>query len=79
MTKVECWSISINRSYRPESNIKLLRFSLSRGYLIYIKKKRAIKAISRFNRSPKKEIWHPNKDRIDMSKAGLITPIPNSK
>lgn len=37
MTKVECWSISIDRSYRPESDIKLLRFSLSRGYLIYKK------------------------------------------
>jgi len=39
MTKVECWSISIDRSYRSESDIKLLWFSLSRGYLIYIKKK----------------------------------------
>jgi len=28
--------ISIDRSYRPESDIKLLRFELSGGYLIYI-------------------------------------------
>jgi len=40
ITKVECWSISIDRSYRPGSDIQLLRFELSGGYLIliYIKK-----------------------------------------
>ena len=84
MTKVESWSISIDRSYRPESDIKQLRFALSVGPLICIKidikiKKKMYNPISRFNRSPKRCIWYPNKDRIDMSKAGLITPIPNPK
>lgn len=90
MTKMESWSISIDRSYRPESDIKLLRFELSGGYLIYItyiyiniyhlyiskiyqSKRCTIKPISRFNRSPKKLIWYPQKITIDMSKAGLIT------
>lgn len=36
MIKVECWSISIDRSYRPESDIQLLRFELSGGCLIFI-------------------------------------------
>jgi hypothetical protein len=36
MIKVECWSISIDRSYRPESDIQLLRFELSGGCLILI-------------------------------------------
>jgi hypothetical protein len=40
ITKVECWNLSIDRSYRPGSDIQLLRFELSGGYLIllYIKK-----------------------------------------
>lgn len=38
MTKVKCWSISIDRSYRPESDIKLLGFSLSKGYLYIYQK-----------------------------------------
>lgn len=36
MIKVECWSISIDRSYRAESDIQLLRFELSGGCLILI-------------------------------------------
>jgi len=38
-TKVECWSISIDRSYRPESGIQLLRFELSGGCLMLIYQK----------------------------------------
>ena len=34
ITKVECWSISIDRSYRPGSDIQLLRFELSGECLI---------------------------------------------
>ena len=38
-----------------ESDIQLVRFELSVGYLIYILSKRwTIKPISRFNRSPKR-------------------------
>uniref|UniRef100_A0A3N7FWT0 Uncharacterized protein n=1 Tax=Populus trichocarpa TaxID=3694 RepID=A0A3N7FWT0_POPTR len=41
-------------SYRPESDIQLLRFELSGRCLIYIiSKKWTIKPISRFNRSQK--------------------------
>lgn len=36
ITKVECLSISIDRSYRPGSDIQLLRFELFGGYLILI-------------------------------------------
>jgi len=78
MTKVECWSISINRSYRPESNIKLLRFSLSRGYLIYIYKKKGQSKLFLDSIEVQKSQYSAQ-IRIDMSKAGLITPIPNSK
>ena len=46
MTKVECWSISIDRSYRPDSNRKLLGFSLSRGCLnIYQKKSKKVNMV----------------------------------
>lgn len=87
MTKVESCSISIDRPYGPESDIKLLRFELSGGYLIYIidiskiyqSKRCTIKPISRFNRSPKKLIGYPQKITIDMSKAGPSRPIPNPK
>ncbi|NP_054976.1 hypothetical protein SpolCp101 (plastid) [Spinacia oleracea] len=54
ITKVECWSISIDRSYRPGSDIQLLRFALSGGYLIYISKRWTIKLLFRFNRSLKR-------------------------
>ena len=57
MIKVECWSISIDRSYRPESDIQLLRFELSgECNAWYISKRWTIKPISRFNRSPKRWI-----------------------
>lgn len=59
MTKVKCWSISLGRSYRPESDIKLLRFSLSGGYLIYIKKMYNQIPYTRMTPSHNKNVHNP--------------------
>ena len=74
MAKVECWSISIDRSCHigpsrtsncfdlnyPEDTLYIIYQHIS---TIYISKRCTIKPISRFNRSPKKFIWYPNNDR----------------
>jgi hypothetical protein len=71
--------------FAQSSTETLMLLSLKKltGHLICIKIdikiKKTYNPISRFNRSPKRCIWYPKKDRIDMSKAGLITHIPNSK
>ncbi|KAL2924448.1 putative 6.8 kDa protein in trnL 3'region [Bienertia sinuspersici] len=78
ITKVECLSISMDRSYRPGSDIQLLRFELSGGYLIliYISKRWTIKPIFRFNRSLKREIGSQKTRDV---KAGPISLISNPR
>jgi len=84
MTKVECWSISIDRSCHigpnRTSNCFDLNYPEDALYIIYINiisKRWTIKPISRFNRSPKR--WIRSQITRDMEKAGPITPIPNPK
>lgn len=75
MTKVECWSISIDRSCHIGPSQTSNCFDLNYpGDTLYISKRCTIKPISRFNRSLKNMV-----PKIDMSKAGPITPIPNPK
>ena len=77
MTKVECWSISIDRScyIGPGQTSNCFDLNYPEDTL-YISKRCTIKPISRFNRSPNE---YGTQITIDMAKAGLITPIPNPK
>ena len=77
MTKVECWSISIDRSCHIGPGQTSNCFDLNYPEdTLYISKRCTIKPISRFNRSPNE---YGTQITIDMAKAGLITPIPNPK
>ena len=70
MTKVECWSISIDRSCHIGPGQTSNCFDLNYPEdTLYISKRCTIKPISRFNRSPKKLIWYPNNDRYVKSRS----------
>ena len=70
MTKVECWSISIDRSCHIGPGRTSNCFDLNYPEdTLYISKRCTIKPISRFNRSPKKLIWYPNNDRYVKSRS----------
>ena len=63
-------------SYRPESDIKLLRFELSVGYPIYQKDVQSNLFLDSIEAQRSE---YGTQITIDMSKAGPITPIPNPK
>ena len=70
MTKVEFWSISIDRSCHIGPSRTSNCFDLNYPEdTLYISKRCTIKPISRFNRSPKKLIWYPNNDRYVKSRS----------
>ena len=71
MTKVEFWSISIDRSCHIGPSRTSNCFDLNYPEdTLYISKRCTIKPISRFNRSPKKKwIWYPNTDRYVKSRS----------
>lgn len=63
-------------SYRPKSDIKLLRFELSVGYPIYQKDVQSNLFLDSIEAQRSE---YGTQITIDMSKAGPITPIPNPK
>jgi len=66
-------------SYRPESDIKLLRFELSVGYPIYNIYQKDVQSNLFLDSIEAQRSEYGTQITIDMSKAGPITPIPNPK
>ena len=66
-------------SYRPESDIKLLRFELSVGYPIISKYQKDVQSNLFLDSIEAQRSEYGTQITIDMSKAGPITPIPNPK
>ena len=66
-------------SYRPESDIKLLRFELSLGYPIYNIYQKDVQSNLFLDSIEAQRSEYGTQITIDMSKAGPITPIPNPK
>ena len=62
-------------SYRPKSDIKLLRFELSVGYPIYKKDVQSNLFLDSIEAQRKEMNMVPNQIMIDMSKAYQLTPI----
>jgi hypothetical protein len=88
MTKVECWSISIDRSCHigpsQTSNFLDLNYIIQRIPYIYIKKmynlyQKDVQSNLYLDSIEAQKSEYGTQIAIDMSKAGPITPIPNPK